>query len=99
MAAKENYQLVTESFDLGSDRPGDNKAQALARAFLRRLMTDNPNGIPGKAKRDFKEECEQRFGTSNREFEQLWRDESARTGAAAAWRKRGPRGPHRARKN
>ena len=86
MAAKENYQLRAEPFELGSDRPGDSKAQADARTYLRRQMRDNSNGIPGKTKRHFRDECERLFGTSSREFERLWRDECASTGAAAAWR-------------
>jgi hypothetical protein len=98
MAVKETYQLRAESFELGSDRPGDSEAQAQARAYLRRLMREYPKGVPGKRKRDFRNECAQQFGTSDREFERIWRDEIARLGAIG-WRKRGPRGPRRARKN
>jgi hypothetical protein len=98
MAAKENYQLVPEPIELGSDRPGDSEAQAQARDYLRRLMREYPNGVPGKRKPDFRNECAQQFRTSDREFEWLWREEIAGSGAKG-WRKRGPRGPRRARKN
>jgi hypothetical protein len=99
MAAKENYQLRAESFELGSDRPGDNEAQAQARAYLRRSMRKYPNGIPGKTKGDFREECKRLFNTPKRVVDRVWKEEIARTGAIA-WEKRGPkRGPRRARKN
>ena len=101
MAAKEkeNYQLEAEPLELAWDQLGDTKVQAQARNLLRRSMRKHPNGIPGKTQDDFREECEQRFGISKRDFDRFWREEIARTGAIA-WRKRGPkRGPRRARKN
>jgi hypothetical protein len=90
-------ELVAIPFDLGSSFPGDSEKRAQTRAFLRSLMVEHPKGVPDKTKHDFKVECEQRFGTSAREFDQIWREEAARTGASA-WRKPGPRGPHKPRK-
>jgi hypothetical protein len=102
MAAKDNYQLRAESFELGSDRPGDSEAQAQARAFLRHLIAEHPNGVPSRTKDDFRGECKQMFKTPNRAFDRVWKEEIARFGATA-WEKRGPkrgpRGPRRARKN
>jgi hypothetical protein len=101
VAAKEKqiiHELVAEPFDLGSDRPGDSKTQAAARAYLHRTMVSYPNGVPGKSKDDFRIECEREFKTSYREFERIWREEIARTGASK-YRQRGPKGPRRLRKN
>jgi|SRR5215831_7442765 len=98
MAAKENYQLVPERIELGSDRPGDSEAQAQARAFLYRLMVKYPNRILGKTKPDFRGECKQLFKTPGRLFDRIWQEEIARTGAIA-WRERGPKkGPRKVRK-
>jgi hypothetical protein len=92
------HELGAEAFWLGSDRPGDSKAQKAARTFLHRSMVDHPNGVPGKTKRDFQIECEQQFEISNRDFDRIWREEIDRTGAIK-YRKRGPRGPRRSRNN
>jgi hypothetical protein len=90
-----NYPLVAVPFDIGSSHPGDSKAQANARAFLHRLMMENPNGT-SVTKLEYRADCLKQFGTSRREFERLWRQEVANTGATA-FRKRGPRGPRRNR--
>jgi hypothetical protein len=99
VATKENYQLVPEPVELGSDRPGDSPAQAQTRAYLHRQMVKYPNRIPGKTKQDFRDECKQRFKTPQRVFDRVWKEEIATIGAIA-WEERGPkRGPRRARKN
>jgi hypothetical protein len=90
-----NYQLVALPFDIGSSHPGDSKAQADTRAFLRQWMTKHPNGTP-KTKPEYRIECQDQFGISSREFDRIWREEVSDTGATA-FRKRGPRGPRRSR--
>jgi hypothetical protein len=90
-----NYQFGALPVEIGSSHPGDSKVQARTRAFLHRLMTDHLTGTP-KTKPEYRAECRERFKISDREFDRLWREEVARTGATA-FRKRGPRGPRRSR--
>jgi hypothetical protein len=92
------HELGAEAFELGSDRPGDSKAQKTARTFLHRAMVDHPDGVPGVLKRDFRLRCKQEYGTSYREFDRIWHEEITRTGAVK-FRKRGPRGPRKSRNN
>jgi hypothetical protein len=61
-------------------------------------MVEHPNGVPGMLKGDFELKCKQEFGTSHREFERIWRQEVARTGAVK-YRKTGPRGPRKSHSN
>jgi hypothetical protein len=102
MTDRENYRLGAEPVELGSHRPGDSEAQAQARDYLRRLMREYPKGVPGRTKDDFRGKCKHMFKTPKRVFDRVWKEEIATSGATA-WEKkgpkRGPRGPHRARKN
>jgi hypothetical protein len=85
------HLIQTEMFIEGKSNPGDDKKQADTRAFLHQLMRNHPNGTR-TTKLEYRDECMERFKISGRDFDRLWLDEVANTGAIA-FRKRGPRGP------
>jgi hypothetical protein len=87
------HELKADDLEVGLARPGDSLAQAKTRQFLRNLMRSSPRP-EGKTKSDWRRECRERFGIPTRSFDRIW-DEVIDFTNAVAYRRSGPRGPHR----
>ena len=88
------HELWADDLEVGSARPADSPAQANTRRFLRDLMRRSPTPPRDKTKDDWRRECRERFGIPRRRFDRIWDEVIAFTGAGA-YRKSGPRGPHK----
>jgi hypothetical protein len=72
--------------------PGEDRADADTKRFLRGLMTKHRTPPPGKKKDDWYNECRTQFGVARRAFNRHWDWAIDMTGATA-YRDPGPRGP------